>query len=341
MRKTEASERRLSALWCALGYAAKKRGDRDFVGDGTSTKVDVEITGRVGPYPVSDELVGVLDIGKTQTTETTAAAPAELVVALLLDELGSDDRQARFMARLVEHVSRHNCLPETDPATATRASNFLKCLRTKSEKPKRGDLVFVLKAVAALFLAILFTGCAVEPPRPLTRPRPPPPAEVPVVDLPAVLREWNWTDRNGSGSCVHASSVYHFRWQNQLELAAWWRQTHAGGETASSIQSYWRQAGIRYSCTENGDPAFLEWATRTRRGAIIWFFPSHCVHFCGFSTVDGQSYALLCDNNRIEKYIRVPREEFLRRWKEYGGFACTALFAPAPPLPWQCYEVVE
>jgi hypothetical protein len=191
--------------------------------------------------------------------------------------------------------------------------------------------------IVALCLACLL-GCDAEPPRPLVVPNPPPPAEIPVANLPLLLREWNWTDARGSGSCVHASTVYHLRWQHQLARAEHWRKTYAGGETATSILAKWRREGIPYDKTEEGDPAFLDRVTATRRGAIIWFFPYHCVHFCGFATVDGKQYGVVCDNNRIEKYLRIPREEFITKWREYGGFAASALYSPLPPLPWTAYR---
>ncbi len=52
-----------------------------------------------------------------------------------------------------------------------------------------------------------------------------------------------------------------------------------------SIRTKWRAANIPFVSTESGDPDFLEWASRTRRGAIIWYFPSHCVHFCGMESL--------------------------------------------------------
>lgn len=166
---------------------------------------------------------------------------------------------------------------------------------------------------------------------------PAPPAEVPKANLPLSLREKNWPDKNGSGSCVIASSIYHLRWHNQPELADYFRRTYAGGQTAQSIQKIWRRANIPFVATETGDPDFLEWASRNRHGAIIWFFERHCVHFCGFSKVNGVEHALICDNNRVANYIRIPKQQFIREWRGYGGFACTALLSPAPSLPYQRY----
>jgi len=168
---------------------------------------------------------------------------------------------------------------------------------------------------------------------------PAPPVEVPAANLPVGLRPWNWTDAKGSGSCVIASSVYHLRWQHKLALADGFRKSYAGGQTADSIKRIWSVNRIPFVFTEAGDPSFLEWASETRRGAIIWYFPSHCVHFCGFSSRNGQEFALLNDNNRVQNYIWIPKQEFLKNWRGYGGFAASALFSPVGPLLYPGYEV--
>jgi hypothetical protein len=132
------------------------------------------------------------------------------------------------------------------------------------------------------------------------------------------------------------------RWQQQFELAEYMRKTHSGGQTASGIQSHLTRANVPFVCTETADPRFLEWATQCRRGAIIWFFPMHCVTFAGFGDgPNGQQVAWILDNNRPERFIPVEKGEFLRRWAGYGGFALTTLYEPAPPTPWQALQVLE
>lgn len=185
--------------------------------------------------------------------------------------------------------------------------------------------------IVGLIVVSIVAGCDYHPP--IRRIEAPPESiEHPVANLPESLREWNWTDAGGAGSCVHASTVYQLRWQNRLDLASWWRKSHAGGETARSIRDYYDKAKVPYRFTEEADPAFLDWCTKTRRGAIIWYYPSHCVHFCGFATDSGgNEYAYICDNNRVEKFIRIPRATFLTKWRGYGGFALSAMYSPVPP----------
>lgn len=147
----------------------------------------------------------------------------------------------------------------------------------------------------------------------------------PVVDLPPELRTTNW----GGGSCVHASTVHLLQWQGHHELAKWWRETYSGGEYSTRLHERLNQAQLQYAYTVEGDVAFLEWALRTRRGAGITYFPNHAVNLVHLD----QERAGLLDNNRVEQIIWIDRQEFLSRWRAYGGWAWTLVYNPPPPLP--------
>jgi hypothetical protein len=88
-------------------------------------------------------------------------------------------------------------------------------------------------------------------------------------------------------------------------------------------------ARLRYAYTTSGDAAFLEWALRTRRGAGITYFPNHAVNLVH---LDSERAGLL-DNNRIGQIVWIERSEFLRQWKNYGGWAWTLVYDPPPPVP--------
>lgn len=148
-------------------------------------------------------------------------------------------------------------------------------------------------------------------------------AESPIMDLPQAMRQRNW----GGGSCVHASTVHLLRWQGLHELAEWWRKTYAGGEYAGRLHDRLDKAGLRYAYTTSGDAAFLEWCLRTRRGAGITYWPAHAVNLVHLD----ERQAGILDNNRIDRIIWVPRDEFIRRWKGYGGWAWTVVYTPSPP----------
>lgn len=162
------------------------------------------------------------------------------------------------------------------------------------------------------------------------------------ADIPLALRQNNWVDRNNSGSCVIASSIPVLRWHSQDAVADYFRKNYAGGQTASSIKAIWTRHKIPFEVEEDGRPEFLQWCSDTRRPAIIWFYTSHCVTFIGFGTWKGEEVAWLLDNNRIQSYIPVERNSFIRAWRvQFGGFAMATTLMPCPPLPRQGYEVIE
>lgn len=161
-------------------------------------------------------------------------------------------------------------------------------------------------------------------------------AEIPAANLPVDMRLHNWTDSRGSGSCVIASSCFNHNWVGDSETAKRWRQIYAGGQTETSIKAKHDAAQIPYYFTRSADREFLEWVTRTRRSALIWYYPSHCVNFVGIHRdntrpTDPNLYAWICDNNRPTRFIRVPVDEFVRKWAGYGGFALSRESPPAPP----------
>lgn len=182
-------------------------------------------------------------------------------------------------------------------------------------------------AMSLLIVATISIGCS--PPRIAITP--PPGHESPkAINLPESMRQTNWL-YSGEGSCVIASTISLLRWQNNLAAADRLRRNYGGGQTAASIQEICRRERLRFSATESSDVEFLKWCSRTRRGAIIWFYPGHCVTFCGFSTSrNGDTYAIILDNNRVKTPIRIPANAFLRDWRGYGGFALTVLGNPAP-----------
>jgi hypothetical protein len=166
--------------------------------------------------------------------------------------------------------------------------------------------------------------------------------EIPAANVPLVLRQTNWPDAKGSGSCVIASSCSVWQWCNRPDLAEKFRKSYAGGQTDSSIKAKWKAARIAFVAPEKdaeyGDPEALQWASDTRRAAIIWYFPNHCVTFCGFSNYQGKEVAWLLDNNRTKQFIPIEKRQFISEWRSYGGFYAIPLLTPAPSLPFPGYE---
>jgi len=204
------------------------------------------------------------------------------------------------------------------------------------------------RTLGVLFLlaaAACSAGCDSE--KPTVQPAPDrisPYRSTPPVDVPMADRSRNYR----GGSCAHASLISLLRWQGRPQAADWWRRTFSGPayvglETSRTGHKTLIQcaqlAGMRYARTTSGDAGFLEWCSRTRRGAVVEFdyvfrgsvrrIGAHAVTFCGF--VDG--LAVILDNNRIDRLIRIPKLTFLTYWRKSGGDAFTVIYTPGPPKP--------
>jgi hypothetical protein len=200
--------------------------------------------------------------------------------------------------------------------------------------------------LAALLIA--FAGCSLEQPKQVRR-LPAPAMESPPANVPVSLRQRNWPSQEaktyGQGSCVHASLTTHLRWCNEFALGERWRSSFNGGEYETRLRERLDANNVDYCYTNKTDPRFLDWASATRRGAIIWWKPSHCCTFAGFTTnPPGKSpgeYAVIIDNNFPERLEYTPREQFIRLWAGYGGFALTVLVPAATSHTWESYEEVQ
>jgi hypothetical protein len=224
-------------------------------------------------------------------------------------------------------------------AAITGVNRLVRLLRSK----------FKRSGMLAFPLFILLAGCAVQP---NVRPLPPPRPETPVCNLPKPLHQRNKLGPLGQGSCVHASLVNHLRWLNEFELAQRWWATYGDGEYASRLMQRMDAAGIDYAFTEKADPRFLDYCTVTRTGAILWWKPSHCCTFEGFAM--GQDimkadpraqglnpntqYACILDNNYPGTFEYTERQQFIRLWAGYGGFALCVMRDPTISIPYLSYE---
>lgn len=161
----------------------------------------------------------------------------------------------------------------------------------------------------------------------------------PIADLPQEMRIENWVGRADDGyrggSCVHASTINTFRAIGRPDLEQVWvnnrSRGYEGPETGYGITSKFKEQGIPYASTSDGDVELLEMATETHRPGIIFYYPSHCINFVEFAEVDGREVAVLLDNNFTDKYIVVDRAVFERSWRYYGGFSLIPWVEPCVP----------
>lgn len=189
---------------------------------------------------------------------------------------------------------------------------------------ERGTIVAVI--LAAIFTALILSKTSGEPDSC-------PDGKCPVViealaDVPPQLRQPNYSPY-GQGSCVHASTITILRWLGQFEVAAWWKANYHSGEYADRLIERLDAAGLKYAYEDDGDIRFLEWCARNRVVAGIFYFPRHAVNIVDFN----ETHAVLLDNNRPGDYIYIPRNEFIRNWRAYGGFAWTLVYDTPPPYP--------
>ena len=155
------------------------------------------------------------------------------------------------------------------------------------------------------------------------------------IDIPPAWRRRNWIGDRGQGSCVHAALVNLWHWQGRHEFAERWAARHGNGETAEGLAAKLDAAGARFAETRSGDEAFLEWAIRTRRGAAV--VVQNGVHMVNLVGLD-QHHAHILDSNSPARVLRLPRDAFLRDWKQSGGWAVTPVGTPPPPEPWVVRE---
>lgn len=152
---------------------------------------------------------------------------------------------------------------------------------------------------------------------------------------------WDYPGDDGGnnpypGSCVYASTTTLLRAYGQEEKANYIRNNYHSGATQNDITEALTAGSIPYVCTRSGDVSFLEWASRNRLGAVIFYKQAHCVTLVDLNA----THAVILDNNRIDRYEYIDRATFLRRWqREFEGFAVTPLYLP--PTPWPVWVLTK
>ena len=112
---------------------------------------------------------------------------------------------------------------------------------------------------------------------------------------------------------------------------------YSGAASLNDLRGACSRLGIRHVYSEwgrtnaNGKNGvqLLEWASETNRGAVIWYKPSHSCLFLGY---DGDA-AVIVDPNKEWTRERIPKRQFINRWKSFGGVALTPLYSPGTPKP--------
>ncbi len=166
----------------------------------------------------------------------------------------------------------------------------------------------------------------------------PPPAPLIAADLPVSLRHENYA----GGSCMYAAAATTLEQGGRSDMANWLTRNHRGAAGIEDIERAFARSKTPYKSTVRGDVAVLDFASRTRRHAAIYYKPGHAITFIGWSRRNGKEWAILVDNNNTRKYEFVRRDLFLNNWRmRYGGGAIVPLYSPVPSQPYnpRDYEV--
>ena len=174
-----------------------------------------------------------------------------------------------------------------------------------------------------LISIVLLVGC--EQRQEIQKVNHPPVREV-SARVPVELRQGNY-----GPSCYHAAMITVLKWQGEEKVAVWWRRNGYGPASIGDIRARAKWAGLNYKITTDGDIEFLDWVSETRRAAAIQYQQRHAVTFTGFRNGN----AIIIDNRFPSCEVKVPRQQFLRSWRYYGGHAITVVSLPPPPKPWR------
>ena len=143
------------------------------------------------------------------------------------------------------------------------------------------DILHLLAVAVLLGLLLFLVGCDGKleivptvvpadliPPCPQQDPNKPSPYKVAApVDLPREFRQSNYA----GGSCMHAALIPLLRWQDRPTDADWWRRNEYGAAGVWDLARIAERRGLKYAYTTDGNANFLDWCSRTRRGAAIHY----------------------------------------------------------------------
>ena len=181
-------------------------------------------------------------------------------------------------------------------------------------------LVLLLAAIVAVVLAVSGVDHPTAPPPIVDRPTAPSPISVP-DPIENYLYRVGW---QRYGSCLHAAVEDLLIAQGRRDVAAYWKSHYGGPATLSTVTRIADTLHLKHAETAAGDERFLEYCTAHRLGAAIYWQcdepGDHAIVFCGFAA----DQAVLLGTNRPQ-VTRMPRQEFLARWRACGGGAFTIL----------------
>jgi len=119
---------RTASLWAALSQFAGKQLKRDDLTDGSSTPIDLVVTGKVDRIPCNNVIAGQLLIGHPSSRASSSGVDQAELLAQFAQRLGPQQRQM-FYELLTSHFATHQSLPPGDAAVVSECKHLLKNLR--------------------------------------------------------------------------------------------------------------------------------------------------------------------------------------------------------------------
>ena len=142
--------------------------------------------------------------------------------------------------------------------------------------------------------------------------------------------QWRVQNVTKPGSCGHCSTAMQLNWLQEFGKAKQWMGRYRYGERWHRHLERLRNEGIKYVATSDGDARILDYAIRSRRGAVVYWPQWHIVNFQGQVGSD----IIILDNNRIRRMERHERNQWVQRWRRVSGCAFVILSgSPPPPVP--------
>jgi len=146
-----------SAAMTAASKALDKESRREALVAGSTYKVDVQVAARVNDGQIfRKSFTSIMSVGHDSTVASSSAAPVAEIVALILEKLNPQTREAILRDLPNEFAEAGNVLPSIKPSTIEAAEKMLSKMRSSNTTNRKGSVS--VKSVATQLPLNLFTG---------------------------------------------------------------------------------------------------------------------------------------------------------------------------------------
>lgn len=138
---TAAEDKRNAILWTAICKRGSKIARRELLIDGSTTRVEATILGRVGKAQLEDKFSGSLTVGQPCERNVAIAAPIENLIAYVLAEI-PESKRAKLLESVAQQFETHKILPDPDPSLLDAAKAWMTRLRGSRKQSVAGTVSF-------------------------------------------------------------------------------------------------------------------------------------------------------------------------------------------------------